>query len=58
MLPFEYVHIKEDDELGGISIATSGDILGEMKYCYACYILKDRNMYNNGDYEQIIDLLN
>lgn len=57
MLPFEYVHSKEDDELGGISITAFGNILGEMKYCYACYVFKDKNMYNNGDYEQIINLL-
>lgn len=57
MLPFKYVHSDEDDELGGIGITAFGNILGEMRYCYACYVLKDINMYDNGDYEHIIDLL-
>lgn len=57
MLPFQYVYDKEDEESGIIGIEMFGPILGETKYCYACYVLNDKSMYNNGDYEQLIDLL-
>lgn len=56
-MPFKYVESKEDIEGGCISIVAFGNVLGQMKYCYASYCLKEKAMYNNGDYEQIINLL-
>lgn len=57
MLPFRSVQLKEDEEAGIIGIEAYGNVLNETKYCYACYELKDKNMYNNGEYEQLIELL-
>ena len=57
MLPFKYEYFKEDEEAGGISITAYGKVLDEIYFLYACYILKDKNMYDNGDYLEIINLL-
>lgn len=56
MLPFKYVYMEEDDNTF-IGIEAFGSILGETKYCYASYVLKDTNMYDNGDYEDIVSML-
>lgn len=56
-LPFIFVDDPADLEAGGISIEAYGTIFGEKKYCFAGYKLKDPKMYDNGDYEQMIDLL-
>lgn len=57
MLPFIVDFNQDDMECGGISLEAYGIIEGTMKYCYASYILKDSKMYENGDYEQIIEVL-
>lgn len=57
MLPFEYVESDVDSEAGIISIEAYGNVFGENKYCYACYNFTKGIMYDNGDYEQIIEML-
>ena len=57
MMPFRFDDSQEDFECGGISIEAFGDVFGEQKYCYASYILKDKNLYDNGEYEQMRKLL-
>ena len=57
MLPFIFANDPADLEAGGISIEAYGNVFGEMKYCLASYELKKPQMYDNGDYEQMIDLL-
>ena len=56
-LPFIYVDDPADFEAGGISIEAYGNVFGEMKYCFASYELRKHQMYENGDYEQMIELL-
>ena len=56
-LPFVFVEDPADSEAGGISIEAYGHILGQKKYCFASYELKNSKMYDNGDYEQMIGLL-
>ena len=56
-LPFRLIEIPADLEQGHINIEAHGSILGKYKFCYACYGLKDSQMYHNGDFEQMVDLL-
>ena len=56
-LPFKFVEVPDDLELGWINIEAYGNIFGRNKYCYAWYELKDSNMLRNGDFEQMIELL-
>ena len=56
-LPFVYAEDPADLEAGEISLEAYGNVFGEMKYCYACYELANPQMLDNGDYEQMIDLL-
>ena len=56
-LPLVYIEDPEDLELGGISVEASGVIDGKEKFCCASYMLTRREMYDNGGYEQLIDLL-
>lgn len=56
-LPFILDDDPEDRKAGLISVETYGNVLGHAKYCYASYRLKNPLMYDNGDYEQMIDLL-
>lgn len=56
-LPFRYVEVHDDVKLGLINIEAYGNILGKHKYCYCCYELKDKQMYQNGDFEMIIGQL-
>ena len=56
-LPFRFVDVPADLELGLINIEAYGNIFGKNKYCYAWYELKNKKMYGNGDFEQMIDLL-
>ncbi len=44
-------------EAGCIDIEAYGIIDGERKYLYASHFLKNPHMYDNGDYEQMIELL-
>lgn len=54
-LPFT---LDETDAEGGIiDIEAYGNIDGEYKYCYSGYVLKDRDLYDNGGYEQMLELL-
>ena len=57
MLPFRYINDPEDLEAGIISIEAYGHVFREQKYCYASYNLDNPNMYENGDYEEMIKLL-
>lgn len=57
MLPFSYVESDEDFQAGIISVEAYGDVFGENKYCYSSYELKKGIMYDNGDYEQLIEML-
>ena len=56
-LPFRLVDVPSELESGLINIEAYGNVFGINKYCYAWYELKNRQMYNNGDFEQLIDLL-
>lgn len=56
-LPFRYIDVSADRELGLINIEAYGNVFGKNKYCYACYELKNAKMYDNGDFEQMIGLL-
>ncbi len=56
-LPFRFVDDPTDLELGFINIEAYGNIFGKNKYCYAWYKLKNAKMYDNGDFEQIIEML-
>ena len=44
-------------EAGLVDIEACGVIDGKQKYFYASFSLKKPNMYDNGDYEQMIELL-
>ena len=57
ILPIRHVSDPIDAECGGITFEGHGIILGAEKYCVASYRLNDPRMYENGDYEQLIDLL-
>lgn len=56
-LPFCYVKEKEDDEAGAISIEANGIIEGVNTFFYASFMLTDYDMYENGDYNEIISEL-
>ena len=56
-LPFRLVNVPTDLELGFINIEAYGNVFGKTKYCYAWYKLNNAKMYDNGDFEQIIELL-
>lgn len=56
-LPFRYIDVPSDLEAGLINIEAYGNVFGENKYCFASYDLKSSQMYKNGDYEQMIELL-
>lgn len=56
-LPFSYIEVPSDLEAGIINIEAYGNVFGENKYCFASYDLKSSQMYKNGDYEQMIELL-
>ena len=48
---------EPDSERCLIDIEAYGEIDGEMKYCYSSYSLKNSEMYENGDYESMLNLL-
>ena len=56
-LPFTFIDVPEDSESGLINIEAYGNIYGRVKYCYACYELKDSKMYRNGDFESLVEKL-
>lgn len=59
-LPFitdVYSNWEQDYEAGFINIEAFGIIDGEYKYCYSSYILTKPNMYDDGSYENMLELL-
>lgn len=56
-LPFRLIDVPDDLEAGLINIEAYGNVFGKNKYCYAFYELKSAKMYDNGDFEQMIELL-
>ena len=48
---------KENLEAGCIDIEAYGIIDGEQKYLYSSHFLKDIRMYDNGDYDEMIEAL-
>lgn len=46
-----------DDEKCFIDIEAYGEIDGNMKYCYSSFVLKDQEMYENGDFKSMLNLL-
>ena len=57
MLPFVFSQTKEDVEAGVLGITAYGYVAGERKFCYAAYSMKKSVMYENGDYDGIINML-
>ena len=56
-LPFRFIDAPADLKLGWINIEAYGNVFGKNKYCYAWYELKSAEMYDNGDFEQMVELL-
>ncbi len=56
-LPFYYIREEEDIKAGAISIEAWGIIDGKTKYFYVLMELSDSVMYNNGDYEEMLKIL-
>ena len=48
---------ESDSERITIDIEAYGEIDGKMRYCYSGFTLKDPKMYENGDFESMLDLL-
>lgn len=46
-----------DNERCLIDIEAYGEIDGKMKYCYSSFELKNPQMYENGDFESMLNLL-
>lgn len=53
----EFTDYEPDDEKCLIDIEAYGNIDGEMKYCYSSFSLKKQEMYENGDFESMLNLL-
>ncbi len=59
-MPFildEFTDCTPDDEKCLIDIEAYGNIDGQMKYCYSSFSLKKPEMYENGDFESMLNLL-
>lgn len=59
-MPFildEFTDCTPDDEKCLIDIEAYGNIDGQMKYCYSSFSLKNPEMYENGDFESMLNLL-
>lgn len=52
-----YTNPEEEKKLGGISIEVRIMVLGEVKYAYVCFFLKDKTLYQNGGYEEMLESL-
>ena len=48
---------ESDSERITIDIEAYGEIDGKMRYCYSGFTMKDPKMYENGDFESMLDLL-
>lgn len=58
--PFEldtYSDFEEEKEAGCLSIEACGNVDGQLKYFEATYSLKDLDLYHNGGYEEMLELL-
>ena len=58
--PFIYVKDDDndvDDEAGSIDIEAVSCVDGKQKYFFASYELKDARMYDNGDYDEMLEKL-
>ena len=56
-LPFRLIENPADFSAGMISIEAYGNVFGAEKYCYACYELKNSEMYENGAFDEMLKLL-
>lgn len=56
-LPFYYIRDKEDIDAGGFGIEAYGKIDGQIQYFYAFFMLSDCRMYDNGDFNEMIKVL-
>lgn len=59
-LPFiidDYSIQESDNDRCLIDIEAYGEIDGQMKYFYSSFSLKDQKMYDNGDFESMLNLL-
>ena len=48
---------ESDNERSTIDIEAYGEIDGKMRYCYSSFSLKNQEMYENGDFESMLNLL-
>lgn len=48
---------ESDNERSIIDIEAYGEIDGKMRYCYSSFSLKNPEMYENGDFESMLNLL-
>lgn len=53
----DFSNYEPDKERCLIDIEAYGYIDGEMKYCYSSFSLKKQEMYDNGDFESLLNLL-
>lgn len=56
-MPFILDEYSSKGEKCLISLEAYGCIDGEMKYCYSSFSLKSAQMYENGDFEEMLNLL-
>lgn len=59
-MPFivdDFSNYEPDNERCLIDIEAYGYIDGRMKYCYSSFSLKKQEMYENGDFESMLNLL-
>lgn len=48
---------ESDKERITIDIEAYGEIDGKMRYCNSCFTLRDPQMYDNGEFESMLNLL-
>ena len=53
----DFSECEPDNERSLIDIEAYGEIDGKMKYCYSSFSLKKQEMYENGDFESLLNLL-
>lgn len=56
-MPFILDEYSSKGEKCLISLEAYGCIDGEMMYCYSSFSLKSAQMYENGDFEEMLNLL-
>ena len=57
MLDTYWLALEERTESGVFDLEANGYIDGEQKYLFASFVLKKRDMYENGDFEWIVEQL-